>query len=120
MEGRLATLLSLPTLERSCTCSPNVSAAVRTPPPRQQHATPTGPADGPCALPVLPQALDVLWTRGGPSRSGQTPRTPRPPPSPGHITRSPRARPPSPTVPDRRRIAGSGPAAVVPTLVGVS
>ena len=63
--------------------------------PRHQHATHTCPADGPCALPVLYQESDGLWRRGGPSRSGQTPRTPRPPPFPGHTTRSPRARPPS-------------------------
>src|SRR5713101_578860 len=63
-------------------CSPNVSAAVRSPPPRHQHATHTCPADGPCALPVLYQELEGLWRQGGPSRSGQTPRTPVPPPSP--------------------------------------
>ncbi len=33
---------------------------------------------------------------GHPDRSGQTPRTPGPPPSPDHTTRSPRARPPAP------------------------
>jgi hypothetical protein len=30
----------------------------------------------------------VLWRRGGPSRSGQTPRSPGPPPSSGQTTRS--------------------------------
>src|SRR5215472_4284252 len=81
---------------------------------------PHTPADVFCVLAVLPRPLDVLWTRGGPPSSGQTPRTPRPPPLPGHFTRSRRASPPSPTVPERRRTAGSGPAAAVPTLLGVS
>jgi hypothetical protein len=70
------------------TCRRTGRWASASPPPRQQHATPTCPADVPCALLVLPQALDVLWTRGGPSRSGQTPRTPRPPPSPGRPRRA--------------------------------
>jgi hypothetical protein len=52
----------------------------------------------------------VLWTRGGPSGSGQTPRTPRPRPSPSHITRSLRGRPPSPPF----RNVDARPAAVRP------
>jgi hypothetical protein len=67
------------------TCSPNVSEPVRLTPARQQHATETCTAHVPCALPRLPQKLDVLWRRGGPSSSGQTPWTHRPPPSAGHF-----------------------------------
>jgi hypothetical protein len=63
-------------------CSPNVPAPVRSLPLRQY--THTLPADVPCALRVLPEELDVLWRRDGPSSSGQPPRTPRPPPSSGH------------------------------------
>ncbi len=52
--------------------------------------------------------------------SGQTPRTPGPPPSPGsrHVIDEREAA--LPTVPEPRLTAGSGPAAVVPTIFGVS
>jgi hypothetical protein len=62
----------------------------------------------------------VLW------RQGNHPAPPgRPQGHPDHCSRvTPRdrrdARPPSPTVPERRRTAGSGPAAAVPTMLGVS
>ena len=74
----------------------------------------------PCALPRLPQKFDVLWRRGGPSSSGQTPWTYRPPPSPGYTTRSRAREAALPTVPERRRTAGSASAAAIPTLIGVS
>ena len=37
----------------------------------------------------------MLWRRGGPFRSGQTPRSAGPTPSPGQTPRSPRARSPA-------------------------
>jgi len=61
-------------------------------------------ADVPCALPRLPQKLDVLWRRGGPSSSGQTPRPHRPPPSPGHTHAIAAREAALPNVPER----GSG------------
>src|SRR5882724_13588024 len=63
-------------------CSPNVPAPVRSLPLRQY--THTWAADVPCALHVLPEELDVLWRRDGPSSSGQPSRSPRRPPSSGH------------------------------------
>jgi hypothetical protein len=61
----------------------------------------------------------VLW------RQGNHPALGRPQGHPDHCSRvTPRdrrdARPPSPTVPERRRTAGSGPAAAIPTMLGVS
>jgi hypothetical protein len=78
-----------PCFNHDHTCSPNVSEPVRSTPVRQQHATETCAAGSLRTAPATPETPCALEAGGGPSSSGQTPRTHGPPPSAGHTTRSP-------------------------------
>ena len=89
-------------------------------PARKQHATETCPLTFPEHCLGYPRKFDVLWRRGGPSSSGhamdiQTTALPG-----SHHAIAARARLALPTVPERRLTAGSGSAAAIPTLIGVS